>query len=88
MLFKKYIKRGSRNFCRGGGGLVNLTKKLTFFKVLSLFYRSQMVILKENYHFSKSQMGSNIFQVGGGGGQLFPGGGGGVQLLIPYRNPL
>ena len=63
-----------------GGVQVNLTKKaLTtffFFLVLSSFYRSQMVNFKENYHFSRFQTGSNIFQ-----------GGGGVQLLIPYRNP-
>ena len=35
-----------------------------------------MVNFKENYHFSRFQRGSNIFQ-----------GGGGVHLLIPYRNP-
>ena len=56
------------------GVQVNLTKKLwqRFFLVLSLFYRSQMVKFKENYHFSRFQRGSNIFQ--GGGVQLFPGG--------------
>ena len=47
-----------------------------FFSVLSLFYRSQMVNFKENYHFSRFQ-----------GGPTFSRGGGGVQLLIPYRNP-
>ena len=71
-------------FVRGGGVQVNLTKKaqtfffcffLFCFFVLSLFFRSQMVNFKENYHFSRFQ-----------GVQLFPGGGG-VQLLIPYRNP-
>ena len=37
-----------------------------------------MVKFKENYHFSRFQRGSNIFQGGGGGGvQLFPGAGGG-----------
>ena len=67
-------------FVKGGGGggvQVNLTKKalttfvfllvfLLFFFVLSLFFRSQMVNFKENYHFSRFQ-----------GVQLFPGGGGG-----------
>ena len=68
-------------FVRGGGGVqVNLTKKAltTFsfsfsFLVLSLFYRSQMVIFKEIYHFSKFQRWSNIFQ---GESNFFQGGGG------------
>ena len=51
-----------------------MTKKLTFFLVLSLFYRGQMVNFKENYHFTRFWRGSNIFQRGV---QLFPGGGGG-----------
>ena len=68
----------------GGGGVqANLTKKaLTgfffgFFLVLSLFYRSPMVNLKENYQFSRFQRGSfsrggsNFFQ-GGGSNCLFP----------------
>ena len=58
----------------GGGGVqVNLTKKaLTtfffffFFSVLSLFFRSQMVNFKENYHFSRFQ-GGPTFSRGGGG---------------------
>ena len=66
--------RGSRNFRRGwGGGVqVSLTKKalttffFSFFFVLSLFYRSQIVNFKEIYHFSRFQRGSNIFQGGGG----------------------
>ena len=79
-------------FVRCGGGVqVNLTKKalttfffclfffVLFFSVLSLFYRSQMVNFKENYHFSRFQ-GGPTFSRGGGGGV-------GVQLLIPYRNP-
>ena len=45
----------------------------SFFLVLSLFYRSQMVNFKEIYHFSRFHRGSNIFQ-GGGGVQLLPGG--------------
>ena len=52
------------------------------FLVLSLFFRSQMVNFKENYHFSRFQRGSNIFQ--GGGGPTFSRR---VQLPIPYRNP-
>ena len=73
----------------GGGGPGQSDKKkalTTFFfffcffcfvfSVLSLFYRSQMVNFKENYHFSRFQ-----------GGPTFSRGGGGVQLLIPYRNP-
>ena len=66
------------------GVRVNLTKKspYIFFWVLSLFYWSQIVNFEENYHLSRFQRGSNIFE--GGGVQLFPGGGGGVQLLIPY----
>ena len=77
-------------FVRGGGGAVqvNLTKKAltTFFfsfsfLVLSLFYRSQMVIFKEIYHFSKVP---EVVQHFPGGVQLFPGGGGGSNcLLIP-----
>ena len=54
--------------------------KVSFFLVLSLFYRSQMVNFKEIYHFPKFQRESNIFQ----GVQLFTRG---VQLHIPYRNP-
>ena len=74
----------------GGGGAGcpgRLAKKaltlIFFFVVLSLFYRSQMVNLKEIYLFSRFQRGSNIFR-GGGGGATFSRG---VQLLIPYRNP-
>ena len=44
-----------------------------FSLVLSLFYRSQMVHLKENYQFSRFLRGSNFFQERGGGVQLFPG---------------
>ena len=66
---------GSRNFCQGGSGSIWQKKALTtfFFLVLSLFYWSQMVNFKENYHFSRFQRGSNFFQVGGGGSNcLFP----------------
>ena len=74
---------GSRFSSGGGGGgrwvQVSLTKEAltTFFLVLSLFYRSQMV------NFLKKSI---IFQ-GSRGGPTFFRGGGGVQLLIPYRNP-
>ena len=76
--------RGSRNFRQvGGGGVqVNLTKKalttfffvfvffVLFFSVLSLFYRSQMVNFKENYHFSRFQGGQSFSRGGGGGGPI------------------
>ena len=87
---------GSRNLHQGGPGQSDKksSDNVFFFFFLSLFYRSQMVNLKEIYHFSRFQRGSNIFRGGGGGGgggggvqpgvQLFPGG---VQLLIPFRNP-
>ena len=61
----------------GGGGKVqiNPTKKAltTFFfsLVLILFYRSKMVIFKENYHLLRFRRGSNFFQVWGGGGPTF-----------------
>ena len=53
----------------GGGGVqISLTKKAltTFFFVLSLFHRSQMVNFKEIFYFHRFQRGSNIFQGGGG----------------------
>ena len=72
--------RGSRNFRQGGGGGgggpgQSDKKAVTtfyiffylFFLVLSVFYRSQMVNFKENYHLSRFRRGSNIFQGGGGG---------------------
>ena len=80
-------------FVRGGGGLRQSDKNalttlffvfFSFFLVLSLFYRSQMVNFKEKYHFSRFRRGPNFSS--GGGGQLFQGVGG-FQLLIPYRNP-
>ena len=59
------------------GVRVNLTKKhwrfFFFFLVLSLFFRSQMVNFKENFHFQGSR-GGPTFSRGGGGVQLFPGG--------------
>ena len=69
--------RGSRNFCQGGGGGSGQSDKkalTTFFSVLSLFYRRQMVNFKENYHFLRFLRRLNYFQ--GGGVQLFRGGGG------------
>ena len=65
----------------GGGGVqVKLTKKSSdnvfsffFFLVLSLFYRSQMVYFKENYHFHGSRGGPTFTR----GVQLLSGGGGG-----------
>ena len=73
--------RGSRNFhqggCPGQSDKISSDKVFfffSFFLVLSLFYRSQMVNFKEIYHFSWFQRGSNIFQ-GGGGGPTFSRGG-------------
>ena len=66
------------------GVQVNQIKKaLTtlFFLVHSLFYRSQLVNFKENYHFSRFQRGSNIFQ---GGGSNFCQGGG-SNCLFPIE---
>ena len=60
--------RESRIFRQGvgGGGPGQSDKKSTdnVFLVLSLFYWSQMVNFEENYHFSRFQRGSNIFQGG------------------------
>ena len=67
-------------FVRGSRSVWQKKALTTFFLVLSLFYRSQMVNFIEIYHFSRFQRGSNIFQ----GGPTFSRG---VQLLIPYRNP-
>ena len=75
--------RGSRNFRQGGGGPGQSDKKSSdngffffffffFFLVLSLFNRSQMVNVREIYHFSRFQRGSNIFQ--GAGSNFFQGG--------------
>ena len=71
------IMRGSRNFRQGGPGQSVKESSdnvfnfffIFYFLVLSLFYWSQMVNFEENYHFSRFQRGSNIFQ---GGVQLFP----------------
>ena len=71
----------------GGPGQSDKKALKSFFSSpqLILFYRSQMVIFKENYHFSRFLRGSNIFQGGGVGGEFnfFQG----VQLLIPFRSP-
>ena len=69
--------RGSENFLQGGGGggpgQSDKKSSDSVFLVVGLFYRSQMVNFKENYHFSRFQRGSNIFQ----GGPTFSSGGGG-----------
>ena len=78
--------RGARNFRQGGGGggvQVNLAKKLTtFFLVLSLFYRRQMLISKITINFQDSLGGPTFSRVGGI--QLFPGGG--SNCLFPIEN--
>ena len=53
-----------------------------FFLVLCLFYRSQMVIFKEKYHFSRFRRGSKF--VRGGGGPIFSRGGG-SNCLFPIE---
>ena len=57
-------------FVRGGPGQSDKksSDNVFFFLVLSLFYRSQMVNFKENYHFSRFQGGSTFSRGGGGGG--------------------
>ena len=60
----------------GGGGSTSIGQKnsdnvvfwgfFSFFLVLSLFYRSQMVNFKEKYYFSRFRGGVQIFPVGGG----------------------
>ena len=66
-----------QKFSSGGPGYLTKTALTTFFSsffhflVLTLFYRSQMVNFKENYHFSRFQRGSNLFQ----GGPIFSSGG-------------
>ena len=59
-----------QEFSSGGGGPGNSDN--VFYVAISVFYRSQMVNFKKNYHFSRFRMGSIIFQ--GGGVQLLPGG--------------
>ena len=51
-------------FVRGGPGQVDKKALTRFFLVLSLFYRGQMVNLKEIYHFSRFQRGSNFSRGG------------------------
>ena len=83
-----FVRRG------GGGGVhVNLTKKalttllhlffFSFFLVLCLFYRSQMVNFKEIYHFSRFRRRYKFFS-GGGGCPTFSRGGG-VHFLFPIE---
>ena len=66
------------------GGPKKLWQLFFFFIVLSLFYRSQMVNLKEiwNLSFFKGPEGVKHFP---GGVQLFPGGGGGSNWLFPIE---
>ena len=71
--------RGSRNFCRGGGGVqVSLTKKA----LTTVVFSPQLILQKSNgqfqrnLSFSKVPGGSNIFQ----GGPTFSRGGGGGPI--------
>ena len=75
-----------QEFSSGGSKSIRqkkLWQRYFFFLVHSLFYGSQLVNSKENYHFSRFQWGSNIFQ--GGGGLTFAGGGGGSNCLFPIE---
>ena len=65
-------------FVSGGPGQFDKKALTIFFLVLSLFYRSQTVNLKEIYHFSRVPEGVQHFP-GGGGGPTFSRGGGEVQ---------
>ena len=76
--FNLCLMRGSRNFSSVGGGgggwvQVSLTKTAltTFFLVLSLFYRSQMVNFKEIYNFQGSRGVQHFAEVGGGSPTFF-----------------
>ena len=70
-------------FVRGSTVQVNQTKKaLTTF---SLFYRSQLVNFKENYHFSRFQRGRVQHFPGGGGLTFARGGGAGSNCLFPIE---
>ena len=75
-LYQVHHMRGSRNFRQGGGGPGQYDKKSTdnvfFFLVLSLFFRSQMVYIKENYHFQGSHITCDFPGGGGGSGPLSP----------------
>ena len=66
-----------QEFSSGGRGPGQSDKKSSdnvLFLVLSLFYISQMVNFKENYHFSRFPSAPTFSR----GVQLFPGGEGGV----------
>ena len=57
---------GSRNFRQVGLGPSHMKSSDNVFLVLNLFYRSQIVTFKENYHFPRFQRGSHNFQGGSG----------------------
>ena len=61
-----------------------MTFLFLFFLVLSLFYKSQLVNFKENYHFQGSGGGPTFSR----GLQLFPGGGGGSNFFQGGSNCL
>ena len=74
----KINMRWSRNFRQGGSRSVWQKSSDNVFLVLSLFYRSQLVIFKEIDHFSRLQRGIKNFR----GVQLFPGG---SKCLFPIE---
>ena len=61
--------------------------KKSFFFVLNLIYRSQLVYFKENFNFPWFQRGFINYSSGKDGVQLFPGGGTSRCLIIPYLSP-
>ena len=66
----------SRNFRQWGwGGSKSIWQKKLWQRFFVCFMGPQIVNFKENYHFSRFQRGSNIFQ--GGRGNIYRGGGGG-----------
>ena len=67
--------RGSRNFCQGGGGGVQVS--LTIKALTAFFFSPQLILQQSNGQFQRYLSFFKIPE----GVQHFPGGGGGVQLF-------
>ena len=82
--------RGSRIFCRGGGGGPGQSDKKALTTCFFFgFFSPQLILQQSNGQFQRNL---SFFNSRGGptfsrGGSNFFQGGGEVQLLIPYRNP-